>query len=84
MIDYLTTQRKVGKPVASDDTLKLTTLLYLKEALEQERYETCAELIQEAKKFGADTSEVSQVIAGYIGKLSRLRKSEANQRLRRF
>ena len=84
MIDYLTAGRSAGKQAAADETLKVTTLLYLKEALEQERYENCAELIQTAKKFGANTSDISQVITGYIGKISGLRKSEAHERLRRF
>ena len=84
MIDYLTAGRNAGKQAAADETLKVTTLLYLKEALEQERYETCAELIQTAKKFGASQNDISQVVAGYIVKLSKLRKSEAPARLRRF
>ena len=84
MIDYLTAGSKAGKPVAADDALKLTTLLYLKDALEGERYENCAELIQTAKEFGAEQDDISQVIIGFIGKLRAARKSEAHERLRRF
>jgi len=52
-----------NKPIARDEVLKVTTLLYFKEALLRERYEDCAELIRIAKGFGAEQSEISGVIA---------------------
>ena len=42
--------------------VKLTALLYLKEALRQERYEICAEVIAVAKEFGATASEVRNLL----------------------
>ncbi|MCR4336373.1 MAG: hypothetical protein NUV91_01005 [Candidatus Omnitrophica bacterium] len=52
--------------VNSDEVLKVTTLLYLQEALLKEKYEGCKELIEIAKKFGAQQSEIKEVIAAYI------------------
>lgn len=42
--------------------VKLTALLYLKEALLTERYEDCADFIAIAKEFGAQGSEVNLLI----------------------
>ena len=42
--------------------LKQTALLYLREALLEERYEVCAELIQAAQGFGADPFEISDLL----------------------
>mgnify|MGYP000949388961 CR=1 FL=1 len=49
--------------ITRDEVLKVTTLLYFKEALLRERYEDCAELIRIAKGFGAEPGEVSGIIA---------------------
>ncbi|MCA9401773.1 MAG: hypothetical protein KC713_09105 [Candidatus Omnitrophica bacterium] len=46
----------------SNRVLKATSLLYLKEALVNEQYEDCAELIQAAKNYGASFDEVKQVL----------------------
>ena len=42
--------------------VKLTALLYLKEALQRERYEECSELIRVAKEFGAQDREVEELL----------------------
>lgn len=52
-----------------DHTLKTTALLYLQEALAQEKFETCAALVRTAKRFGAADYEVAAVIAGYVHKV---------------
>ncbi len=40
------------------DPVKLTALIYLREALITERYENCAEFIAIAKEFGALNDEI--------------------------
>ncbi len=42
--------------------VKLTALLYLKDALRLENYEICGDLIAVAKEFGATTSEVQRLL----------------------
>lgn len=42
----------------SRDPVKLTALIYLREALVAERYEECAEIIAIAKEFGALDAEI--------------------------
>jgi hypothetical protein len=42
--------------------LKLTALLYLREALLKEDYETCAQIVQIAKEFGAADFEVDYLL----------------------
>jgi len=42
----------------SRDPVKLTALIYLREALIAERYEGCAEIIAIAKEFGALDEEI--------------------------
>ena len=49
--------------ITPDETLKATSLLYFKEALLNEEYEDCEELIRIAKRFGATQSEISGVVA---------------------
>jgi len=55
-----------NKPTAPDALLKTTSLLYFKEALRNQQYEQCAELIRSAKKFGARQSEIRKVIVGHL------------------
>lgn len=69
--------------LAADSLLRATSLLYLQDALERERYEECAGLIQSAKGFGASQREVSSVIAKYIRK-SEAGRGEAAKRNRLF
>ena len=49
-----------------DQTLKLTALLYLKEALNAQKFETCQELIDTAKNLGVESGEISAVITDYL------------------
>jgi hypothetical protein len=65
--------------VTFNDMLRVTALLYLKDALIKEEYEGCAELIKAAKSFGARQSEVSKVLTEYKFKLKAARQNEANQ-----
>ena len=44
------------------DPVKLTALLYLKDALLGERYEECAEFIAVAREFGAQPFEVQYLL----------------------
>ena len=44
------------------DPVKLTALLYLKEALLGEQYEECAEFIEIAKEFGANRIEIQNLL----------------------
>ena len=49
-----------------DQILKVTALLYLKEALLGQEYETCAELVEIGKKFGASQGEINGIITSYL------------------
>lgn len=75
MKNELITGNDVKEWLQSDEVLKLTSLIYLKEALVAQRYEDCAGLIAEAKDLGAKQSEISALIAevfrerGYRAKL---------------
>ena len=42
--------------------VKLTALLYLKEALRKEQYELCPEIIAVAKEFGAASFEIQDLL----------------------
>ncbi len=53
--------------VVYDRVLKATSLLYFKDALLNQRYEDCAELIRAAKSFGAQPGEISRIIAEATG-----------------
>jgi len=50
----------------ADQLLKVTALLYFREALVAQQYETCPELIKTAKKVGVSQEEVSSVISDYL------------------
>jgi hypothetical protein len=52
--------------LGSDQILKLTALLYLKEALAAQEYETCQELIDTAKNLGVNSGDITGVIADYL------------------
>jgi len=69
-MDYrIITAPEAQAPLTADGLLKATSLLYLRDALEGERYEECATLIQNAKGYGARQSEISGIIAKYLRKL---------------
>ncbi len=46
----------------SRDPVKLTALIYLREALIEERYENCSEFIAIAKEFGALDEEIRALL----------------------
>ena len=46
----------------SHHPLKLTALLYLKEAVRREQYEKCAEIVALAKEFGAAEFEIQDLL----------------------
>lgn len=50
----------------ANQMVKATSLLYLKEALINEAYEECAQLIAVAKDNGADQKEISEAIDAHI------------------
>jgi len=52
--------RKIRRAVKHP--VKLTALLYLKEALLREEYEVCAEFIATAKEFGAQAFEIQNLL----------------------
>ena len=63
-----------------DEVLKVTSLIYFKDALIKEQYENCRELIQTAKKFGAQQSEIRQIINEYIRLVASGLQNEASNR----
>ena len=73
-----TVVRNKEGPLAADDTLKVTALLYLREALDTERYEDCPGLIQTAEELGALPNEISELLAEYVRTLKAGRQNEAN------
>ena len=48
--------------VTSNEIFKVTALLYLKEALLAQEYESCKELVEIAKKFGVQQGEIDEAI----------------------
>lgn len=52
---------------ANKDPVKLTALLYLREALLAERYEECAEFVQTAREFGALEKEIQSILENPAG-----------------
>jgi len=84
MVNNVFNRKPEGPPVP-DAALKATALIYLKDALESERYEHCADLIRAAKGFGADDMEVRTVIAKYLrGKDRGARRNVTPRGVRRF
>lgn len=57
------------KSVPRAKLLKVTALLYLKEALYKQKYEQCPELVQTAKRYGATTEDIQTVIGRYVRRL---------------
>ena len=57
-------KRQGGKTVwrRNADPVKLTALIYLKEALLREKYEDCAEFVVIAREFGALPAEIRNVL----------------------
>ena len=48
--------------IAKKNPVKLTALLYLKEALHNQRYEQCSEFIAIAREFGANAQEIQELL----------------------
>ena len=44
------------------DPVKLTALIYLRDAILRERYEECREMITIAKEFGAEGFEIQNIL----------------------
>jgi hypothetical protein len=49
-----------------DELLKVTALVYFKDALVKQEFEACDELVALAKNFGASTSEVEEVVTDFL------------------
>lgn len=62
MIQRVNTRVAVKDRPVRKDPVKLTALLYLREALLAERYEECAEFIAVAREFGAAEREVQTLL----------------------
>lgn len=52
--------------LSADSVLKVTALVYFKDALAKQEYETCPELLGSARRFGAQQSEIDEVIASVL------------------
>ena len=72
-----------SQPISADEMLKATALLYFQDALYAEKYESCLELIQAAKNYGALPSDISKIIAQFVKRLQGNSQSGANQPIRR-
>ena len=48
------------------EVLKVTALVYFQEALQNQEYEACPKLIGLAQQYGADKSEIDEIITGYL------------------
>ena len=53
----------------AENALQVTALLYLQEALAEERYEECAELIRSARELGVGQAAIGTVLASYVRQL---------------
>jgi len=53
---------KQGRRITVKHPVKLTALLYLKEALVKQRYELCPEIIAVAREFGAASFEIQDLL----------------------
>ena len=62
MIDAKNSNREVTLKKIEKNPVKLTALLYLKEALLNQQYENCREFIQIAKEFGAQDFEIQNLL----------------------
>ena len=66
MKNELVLKNEANRAIQSDEILKTTALIYFNDALLQQDYEQCPELISLAKQFGAQPGEIKQVIASYL------------------
>ena len=79
MKENIVFKNEENNPVARDEVLKVTSLLYIKEALFNEEYEDCRELIRIAKRFGARQGDIRRVIAQSDQRARVSRGNEANK-----
>ncbi len=73
-----------SQAVTADEILQVTALLYFQEALLNEEYESCKELVDIAKNFGVSSSEINKVIAAYIRTIKAGGPNEANPKKNRL
>ena len=62
MMDAAEQKKKIFRKVVRIHPVKLTALLYLKQALLKEKYEMCADIIAIAKEFGARDYEIQNLL----------------------
>lgn len=62
MIDARNHRNEVTLKKIEKNPVKLTALLYLKEALLNQQYENCQEFIEIAKEFGAQDFEIQNLL----------------------
>ncbi len=62
MIDARNSRKEVTLKKIEKNPVKLTALLYLKEALLNQQYENCREFIEIAKEFGAQDFEIQNLL----------------------
>lgn len=62
MLRTLRSQSMRFRRQAIKHPVKLTALLYLREALIKERYESCPDIIRVAKEFGAQEYEIEDLL----------------------
>lgn len=72
---------KNHEPQAPDELLKITALLYFKEALVKQEYEQCPALIATAKRFGANQVDIWNVIAEFGSSEKTGRHNEADEQI---
>ena len=63
---FINTTNRINKPEFSEDARKAISLLYFEEALYKEQYEECPALVEAAKGFGAEASEINKIIAKHL------------------
>lgn len=62
MLNVIQNAGPARRAVKMKHPVKLTALLYLKEALRKERYEACPEIIAVAREFGAANFEIQDLL----------------------
>lgn len=50
----------------NDEIFQVTALLYFKQALLAQEFESCPELIRVAQEFGVSQEQINEVIASYV------------------
>ncbi len=70
---------KETQELASNELIKATSLLYFKEALMSQEFETCKELLAIARKAGALQSDIDQVVAQFLDGYAAAGSSGASQ-----